>query len=220
MPRTRKPKLSRSAILAGAVELADRIGVPDLTIRRLAEHLGTKPMSLYYHVRNKDDLLDGIVDAVFGEITPPPLDRPWREAIRIRCVSAHAALIRHPWAVGMLDARSNPGPATLTHHEAVLNCFRSAGFSISMTAHAGAFIDSYTYGFALQEVSLPFQGEAGLVDVAEQVTAGLAPNQFPRMIEFTAMHVRKPGYRFADEFEWGLDLMLDALQRALQVSQT
>lgn len=210
-------RLSRDAVLAAAVDLADLGGVGPLTIRRLAEHLGVKPMSIYHHVANKDEILDGMVDAVFAEIVLPPSTDPWRPAIRTRCVSARDALIRHPWAVGMLDSRTNPGPATLAHHEAVLACFRTNGFSVAMTAHAAAVIDSYTYGFALQQVSLPAGGSGGDFEaIVETVEASLADDAFPYMTELATVHVLGSGhYDFGDEFDWGLDLVLDGLERAL-----
>ena len=126
-------------------------------MRKLAQELGVEAMSLYHHVANKDDILDGIVDVVFSEIDLPTNDIDWRAAMRQRAISARQALRRHPWATGLMESRSTPGPATLRHHDAVLGILRNAGFSIELAAHAFSVLDSYVYGFALQESSLPFQ---------------------------------------------------------------
>lgn len=208
----RPPKLSRDAVLAGAVELADEIGVEPLTIRKLADHLGVKPMTIYHHVANKDEILDGMVDAVFAEIEMPPPETPWRAAMRTRAVSAMAALRRHRWAAGMLDSRTNPGPANLAHHDAVLACLRTNGFSIEMTGHAFALLDAYIYGFAIQEAALPGEGGAEIVELAAELMAAFAQH-YPHLAEFTAERVMQPGYSFADEFEFGLDVVLDGLER-------
>jgi len=208
-----RPRLSRTAVLAGAVALADEIGVEPLTIRKLADHLGVKPMSIYHHVENKDEIIDGMVDTVFAEIEMPPPDTPWREAMRQRAHSARDALRRHRWAAGMLDSRTNPGPANLGHHDAVLACLRANGFSVAMTAHAYAVLDAFIYGFALQESALPGQGGDDLVDLADDMMAVFA-EAYPHLAEFTTAHVLQPGYSFGDEFEFGLELVLDGLERA------
>ena len=211
----RRPKLSRAAVVAGAVELADDIGVHPLTLRKLAAHLGVKPMSIYHHVANKDEILDGMVDAVFAEIDLPGSDIGWREAMRQRACSARAALGRHPWAVGMLDSRANPGPATLRHHDAVIGCLRANGFSPAMTAHAMAVIDAFVYGFALQEAALPAESGEELAALADGLMAEL--DEYPGLAWFTAEHVMQPGYDFGDEFERGVDLVLDGLEARVEV---
>lgn len=210
----RRGSLSGEAVIAGAVELADEIGVEPLTLRKLAAHLGVQPMSIYHHVANKDEILDGMVDAVFAEIEMPPADTPWREAMRVRALSARDALRRHPWAAGMLDSRSTPGPANLGHHDAVLACLRHNGFSVAMTAHAYAVLDAFIYGFALQERSLPGGGGEELAGVAADMMTAFAAD-YPHLAEFTAEHVTQPGYDFGDEFDFGLELILDGLERAL-----
>ena len=148
--------LSRERVLRGAIAVADAAGVGALTIRSLAQHLGVKPMSVYYYVANKDEILDGIVDLVFSEIDLPSPGGDWRSEMRRRAISARRVLRRHPWAIGLLESRKTPGPATLRHHDAVIGTLREAGFSVEMTAHAYALLDSYVYGFALQEAALPF----------------------------------------------------------------
>src|SRR6476660_4266782 len=126
-------------------------------MRNLGQQLGVEAMSLYTHVANKVDLVDGMFGLVFGEIGPPLAGVDWKMAMRLRALSARDALARHPWAIGLMESRRSPGPATLRHHDAVLGCLREAGFSIAMTAHAYSVLDSYIYGFALQQASLPFK---------------------------------------------------------------
>src|SRR3954454_3062910 len=170
----RRPRLSRERVLQGALSVADTGGLASLTIRSLAEELGVKPMSVYYHVANKDEILAALVDIVFGEIQLPVPGRDWRSEMRARAHSAREVLARHRWAIGLLESRSNPGPANLRHHDAVLACLRHAGFSLALTAHAYALLDSYVYGFALQEASLPFEGPDGVGDVAESIMKRMA----------------------------------------------
>src|SRR5918911_234734 len=161
--------LSRDRVLRAAVTFADQHGIGALTMRRLGEALGVEAMSLYNHVANKADLLDGMVDTVFGEIDLPAADVDWRSAVRQRAVSARRALGCHRWAIGLMESRSSPGPATLRHHDAVLGCLRRAGFSIELTGHAYAVLDSYIYGFALQEASLPFEDTDSTAEVAQEI---------------------------------------------------
>lgn len=206
-------RLNRDRVLRGAVELADEIGVEPLTIRRLADHLDTKPMTLYHHVANKDAILDGMVDGVFAEIATPSVDLPWREAIRHRCVSARQVLANHPWAVPMLESRPAPGPATLHHHDAVVGCLLRADLPMPLVAHAYAVIDSFVYGFAIQEASLP-TGDAGNLDeVASAILEQLPPDKYPNLLSFTTDHVLQPGYSFGDSFDVGLDIVLDGIER-------
>src|SRR6478736_2298274 len=139
--RVDRPRLSRERVLRGAVAVADAGGIAGLTIRSLAQELGVKPMSVYHHVANKDEILDGIVDIVFSEIELPSIGGDWREEMRRRAHSARAVLRRHPWAIGLLESRTSPGPATLRHHDVVLGTLRAAGFSLELTAHAYAMID-------------------------------------------------------------------------------
>ncbi|WP_458108196.1 TetR/AcrR family transcriptional regulator [Arthrobacter sp. R3-55] len=205
--------LSRERVLACAVELADQSGIAALTIRSLARTMGTKPMSLYYYVANKDEILDGIVDMVFSEIELPAPGGNWREEMQRRARGMRSALRRHPWAVGLLESRSAPGPATLRHHEATLSTLREAGFSVQQTAHAYALLDSYIYGFAVQEAALPFEGRDTAAEITEPIMERFSTGEYPRMVEIAVEHVLKPGYDFGDEFEFGLDLILDGLNR-------
>ena len=200
-------------MLVAAIAQADAGGLETLTMRGLAEALGVAPMSLYRHVANKDDLVDGIVDLVFSEIELPAGDDAWRVAMRRRAISVRAALTRHPWATGLMESRPNPGPATLRHHDAVIGSLRQAGFSIEMTAHAYSLMDSYIYGFALQQQNLPFHASDAPPAVAQDFLQQLPADEYPYLAEFTVEHVMKPGYDYGAEFEFGLDLILDGLER-------
>ncbi len=212
-PEGRAP-LSRERVLRAAVAVADAAGIGALTIRSLAQELGVKPMSVYHYVANKDEILDGIVDLVFGEIDLPSTDGDWRSEMRRRATSARRALRRHPWAIGLMESRTTPGPATLRHHDAVIGTLRGAGFSIQMTAHAYALLDSYVYGFALQEASLPFEGPETVAEVAEPMMQQFPAGEYPHLVEMATEHILKPGYDFGDEFDFGLGVILDGLTKS------
>ena len=211
-----RPPLTRQRALDAAVALADEGGLGSLTMRKLAQELGVEAMSLYHHVANKDDILDGMVDVVFSEIALPPPGADWRSAMRQRASSARVVLRRHPWAIALMDSRASPGPATLRHHDAVIGCLRQAGFSIQMAAHAFSLLDSYIYGFALQESSLPFDNAEELEQVAEAILRQLPAEDYPHLAELTAEHVLQPGYDYGREFDFGLELILDGLERSTQ----
>jgi AcrR family transcriptional regulator len=210
-----RARLSRDHVLEAAVALADEGGIGALSMRKLGEALGVEAMSLYNHVANKPDLLDGMVDVVFGEIGLPSGEAGWKQAMRQRALSARTVLARHRWAIGLMESRSSPGPATLRHHDAVLGCLRGAGFSPELTAHAYSVLDSYIYGFALQEANLPFATADETAQVAQEITGRLPAGQYPHLAEFATTYALQPGYLYADEFEIGLDLILDAIERAL-----
>jgi len=182
-----------------------------LTIRSLAQNLGVKPMSVYHYVANKDGILDGIVDLVFSEIELPEVGGDWRGEMRRRAHSARRVLRAHPWAIGLMESRTSPGPATLRHHDVVIATLRAAGFSHQLTAHAYALLDSYTYGFALQEAGLPLEQSGTVGDVAEPIMEQFSTGEYPHLVEMAIDYYLQPGYNFGDEFEWGLDLILDGL---------
>ena len=204
--------LSRERVLRAAVDLADKGGVEALSMRKLGQELGVEAMSLYNHVANKDDLLDGMVDVVFGEIGLPSRGAEWKAAMRQRAITALEVLARHPWAIGLTESRSRPGPATLRHHDAVIGRLREAGFSIAMAAHAYSVLDSYIYGFALTQTNLPFQTSAEVGEVAESMLRQFPADAYPHLTEMALQHVLMPGYDYADEFEFGLELILDGLE--------
>ncbi len=205
--------LSAERVIDGAVALADEIGLDAFTIRKLAEAIDVKPMTIYHHLPNKEAIIDGMVDRVFDEIDLPPTDLDWRTAITDRCRSMRRVLADHPWASPLMESRTNPGPATLRHHDAVLGCLRRAGFSLGLTAHAYATIDAFLYGFALQEATLPATGGAEMDDLAGSLVEAMPGDQFPHLVEFTLDHVLQPGYDFGEAFEFGLGVILDGLQR-------
>jgi AcrR family transcriptional regulator len=200
-------------VLQSAVALADESGSESLSMRKLGEAVGVEAMSLYHHVANKDDLLDGMIDVVFGEIELPSDCADWKRAMRQRALSARRVLARHGWAIGFMESRTSPGPATLRHHDAVLGCLRNAGFSIRLAAHAFSLLDSYIYGFALQERSLPFDAPQQTAELAQEILARFPLGEYPHLAELTTEHVLQPGYDYGNEFEFGLDLILDGLDR-------
>jgi AcrR family transcriptional regulator len=210
-PRTR---LSRERILGAAIAQAEAGGPEALTMRKLAEVLEVAPMALYRHVANKDDLIDGMVDVVFSEIGLPPSGADWRTAMRQRAISVREVLSRHRWAIGLMESRANPGPASMRHHDAVLGNLRSAGFSVEMAAHAYSLLDSYIYGFALTKMNLPFDTSEEVAEVATNMLQPFPLNDYPNLVEFITEHAMKPGYDYGDEFEYGLDVILDGLERA------
>lgn len=212
MTRTRTP-LSRERVLHAAVALADRQGIDELSMRKLAAKLGVEAMSLYNHVNDKDDILDGIVDTVIAEIELPAPGAAWKPAMRRRAISAREMFKRHPWAIALMESRRNPGPASMRYYDAVLGCLRQGGFSIPMAGHAFSAIDSYIYGFALQELKMPFETPQELAVLGDEILKGLPAEQYPHFHEFIVKHALKPGYSFGNEFEFGLDLLLDAFER-------
>ena len=216
-------------MLETGVALAQREGIESLTMRRLADELGAGAMTLYHYVPNKERLLDGMVDIVFGEIELPTTDVDWRTAMRRRALSTREALNRHRWAVGLMESRTTPGPASLRLHDAVLGCLRRAGFSIEMTIQAYSVQDAYIYGFALQEKSVPFETAAESAAVAreqyreyaalaDERQLGELADEFPYLAEVVVGHVAKVGYDFASAFAYGLDLILDALEHRREPS--
>lgn len=209
----KRPRLSADRVLAGALALVDEIGIDDFTLRRLANVLDVKPMTIYHHVPSKEAIIDGMVDLVFSEIGEPDVALGWKAAMRDRCASARVVLTRHRWAAPYMESRTSPGPATLAHHNAVLGCLRG-GMSIEMTAHAYAMLDAYVYGFALQEATLPATGGAEMAELAAEMIKHFPVDQYRHLAEFTTEHVLQPGYDFASEFDFGLDLILDGLERA------
>jgi len=208
----RRVPLTRERVLRTALALADSKGIGSLSMRNLGEELGVEAMSLYNHVANKDDILDGIVDLVFSEIALPTERAEWKPAMRGRAISAHEALLRHPWAPSMMQSRTKPGPATLRHHDSVLGSLRNAGFTLVMAAHAISVIDGYVCGFALQQINIPLQSREQVAEVGEGILRQLG-EQYPHLAEMITDHAMKPGYDYADEFEFGLDLILDGLGR-------
>lgn len=215
-PSDEQPRvpLSRERVLRAAIDLADREGIEALSMRKLGQQLGVEAMSLYNHVANKDDLLLGIADIAGSEIHLPSTVDGWRTEMRRRAISARDVFSRHPWVSGLLEAQTDPPiPATLRQHNAVIGCLRAGGFSMSATAHAFSLLDCYIYGWASQDVTLPFETDDEVGELAAASLAQLPRDEYPHIAEMISEHILKPGYSYADEFEFGLDLILDALER-------
>jgi AcrR family transcriptional regulator len=206
-----KDRLSRERIVRAAVVLADAGGFGSLSMRNLADELEAGTMALYRHVASKEDLLDGMVDVVFSEMYPPAIGGRWKNELRERGISARAALRRHPWAVGLMETRMHPGPASATHHNATMGCLREAGFPFRDAVHAYSLLDSYTYGFALQEQTIPFETPEESADMAT-TAVGERGDEFPYLAE-VVVELGKQGYDYTEEFEFGLDFLLDGLER-------
>ncbi len=212
-PRTRRP-LTRDRVLAAALKLADEGGLDALSMRNVAKQLRVEAMSLYNHVANKEDLVDGLIDIVFGEIEfPAPGEADWKPAMRTRAISIREALNRHRWAVGLMEGRMNPGPANIRYHDRVMGCLREGGFSFRDAVHAYSVQDAYIYGFALQEKYLGFETpeeSAEKIDTQRRQVPQM--DQFPYLLE-VATELQTAGYDYETEFLFGLDLILDALER-------
>ena len=209
----RRLPLTRERVLNAAIRLADRGGIGSLSMRKLGQELGVEAMAIYYHFTDKEEVVDGIVDTVFAEVTLPAAGPDWRTGMRVRALSLRDALARHRWAIGLMESRRNPGPASLRHHDAVLGSLRSSGFDLPMAAHAYSVLDGYIYGFALTKMSLPFETTA-VAEVAQTMLQPFHSDEYPNLVEFIEDHAMQPGYDFGDEFEYGLDLILDGLERA------
>lgn len=203
--------LSRERVLRGAIALADQRGIDSMTMRALGSELGVEAMSLYNHVRSKDDILDGIVDLVLGDIDVPGTGTPWKEAMRHRALSAHQVLLAHPWAAVLIMSRYNIGPGMTRYLDATLGRLREGGFSIEGALDAWNTLDSHLYGFTLQELNLPFEADAA-PQVSAEVLGQLSADQFPHVTEVIG-HVMVSGRR--EDFTFGLDLILDGLERSL-----
>jgi AcrR family transcriptional regulator len=205
--------LSRERVLRTAMSLADQDGLESLTMRKLGRALGVEAMALYRHVANKGEIVDGIVDLVFSEIDLPSQTADWKTSMRERANAVRESLARHPWAIGLMESRAHPGPANLRHHDAVIGCLRTAGFSIEAAAHAYSLLDSYIYGFSLQQNNLPFDAsDAG--SMAQDMLSPFPTGDYANLAEMMTEHVMKPGYDYGDEFQVGLDLILDSIETA------
>jgi AcrR family transcriptional regulator len=209
---TRRTPLNRARVLEAAVALADETGIDGFGMRRLAQELGVVPMALYKHVANKDELLNGMIDIVFSEIEAPAGDTDWKSALRRRAILTREALKRHIWAIGLMETAA-PGPANLRNHNAVMGCLREAGFSFKTAIHAYSVQDAYIYGFALQEQTLGFETPDSAGEAAQRRAVAVgALDDYPYLAE-VVRRLPETGYDNAAEFEWGLDLILDGLDR-------
>ena len=205
--------LTRQRVFQAAVDLADRDGLGALTMRRLGAELGVEAMSLYKHVASKEEILDGIVELVVGEIEIPPDGAEWKEAMRRRAISAREVLSRHSWAIGLLEARDSKGPTALRYLDAILGNLRSAGFSIENAAHAFWLLDSFVYGHVIQETRLPINTSEKVSESTGSNVEQITRDEYPHLVEI-GEHALKSEYSVDTEFEFGLDLILDALDRS------
>lgn len=210
--------LSRELVLDTAVKLADRGGLESLSMRKLGQELGVEAMALYYHFANKDEVIDGIVDLVFSEVDLPASGADWKTAMRQRAISLRDALLRHRWAIGLMESRRKPGPASLRHHDAVIGSLRSAGLDLPTIAHAYSLLDSYIYGFALFMANLPFEPSEEVAELGQDTLRAFPIGAYPNLVAYVA--AMRPDYDYGDEFEYGLDLVLDGLQRAAGSSRS
>ncbi len=209
---TGRSPLRRERIVEVALAIADAGGFESLTMRKLAEELDTAPMSLYRHVANKEELLDGMIDVVFGEMEVPSGRSDWKAEMRERALETRAALSRHRWANGLMESRTNPGPANSRYHNAFMGCLREAGFPFRQAVHAYNAVQSYTYGFALQEKYLSFETAEESVEVARTTIEDHAA-EYPYLAEVLAEFTSSGGYDYNEEFEIALDLILDAVEQ-------
>ena len=208
--------VSLERALEVALSVADGEGIEAVTMRRLARELGVEAASLYHHIRGKDEILDGLVDEVAGEIELPAPSASWRTAIGQRARNTRAVLRRHPWAVSLMASRTNPGRATLRLLEAGIRCFREGGFTVPLAAHALSTVDSYVHGFVLQEVNLPFRNESELAAMTGAIMESFPASEFPYLFELTVEHVLQPGYEYGKEFDSGLTVVLDGVAALLE----
>ena len=205
-----RPPVTRDRVLDAALALADEGGIEALSMRRIGKALGVEGMALYNHVANKDEILDGIVERVLAEIPLPSMDGDWKQEMRERAGAARRVFLRHPWAIGLLEARhAGSSPARLGYYDAVLGCLRAAGFTATLSMRAFSVIDSFLYGFILQELSLPFDDSASLEEVGEDLLRQMA-DAYPHLTEATVQAIAD-GWDYSEQFQFGLDLILDAL---------
>ena len=206
--------LSRDRVVEAASRVADGGGLTSVSMRNVAKELGVEAMSLYHHIAGKDALLDALADRIFAAMELPDLDDPWRPAMAARAASARAVLSAHPWGLGLIQSRRHPGPALLRYHDTVIGCLRRGGFSVALAAHAFSVLDAYVYGFVLTELNLPFEPGEATQEFVE--TLALPADDYPHLAEMISEQVRGRDYAYADEFTYGLELILDGLEERLR----
>ena len=204
--------LTRDRVLRAAINLADTGGIESLTMRKLAQELGVEAMSLYYYVTRKADILDGIVDLVVSEMELPSDGADWKAALRRSAISAHDVLMRHPWACTLMMSSTGILPARLRWMDSVLGCLREAGFSVELTHHAYHALDSHITGFTLWQLSFPADSEE-LAGIATAFLQELPTDEYPYFAEHVQWHLTESRPDDEDEFGFGLDLILDGLER-------
>jgi len=213
--------VTRERAIRVAVALADARGIESLSMRKLAVELGIEAMSLYYHVKSKDKILDGMVDVVYSEFATPQAGDEWPSAMHTRAESTRRVLARHPWAIS-IKARTSPGPATLGHLDSVIGCLTAAGFSMPLAGHAISILDSYVLGFAQQEATLPLDPSGDITAATEEIMAQqeAMAEAFPNLADMAASLILQPGYAYGNEFDFGLKLILDGIADAFAAEKT
>ena len=211
--------LTRELVLRTALTMMDEGGIETLSMRQLGSRLGVEAMSLYNHVANKDDILDGVLDLVAAEISVPDAaasaSADWRAAMKARAVSALSAFRRHPWASALMDSRVSSSPARLRYLEAVIGTLSRAGFSLELAQRAFSVLDCYVYGFARQRLNMAGTGEADQKKSAEAFREVIPGQVYPYVARMAELAM-KTGYDEDADFEFGLDLILDGLERLLR----
>ena len=210
---TKRTALTRDHIVLAAVRVADRGGLSGVSMRTVGRELGVEAMSLYHHVASKDDLLDELADWIFTRIALPTPDQPWRPAMIGKATSARSTLTRHSWALGLIESRRHPGRALLRHHDAVLGCLRGNGFPVVLAIHAFSAVDAYVFGFVLSELNLPMEPGESAEEFVKEI--GLPTHTYPHLAEMLAEQVIGQNFSYADEFDYGLELILDGLEERL-----
>ncbi|MBU4555831.1 MAG: TetR/AcrR family transcriptional regulator, partial [Actinobacteria bacterium] len=209
-----RPPLNRDRVLVAAVEIADERGLAAVTMREVASRLGVEAMSLYNHVANKDDILDGMIDLVVEQIDVPADADHWHEAMRRRAISAREVFTRHPWASALLDSRESSGPTRLRYLDSILGALMRAGFSVDGAARAFSLLDSYIYGFGIQQMNFSADEGASTEEMAEAILAYIPAEEYP-YLHTMASHAMEVGYDVDSDFEFGLEIILDGLERIL-----
>jgi AcrR family transcriptional regulator len=208
----RPEKLTRERVLRAALAMADESGIGSLSMRLLGSRLGVEAMSLYNHVANKDEILDGILELVVEEITIPAVGAEWRPAMKERAVSALLAFKRHPWASALMDSRIGAGPARLRYFDAMIGTLLGAGFSLELAARSFSVLDSYIYGFGHQQRSITTNDERQDKKRAKAFRDIMPEGVYPHLARMAELTM-KNGYDADADFEFGLTLILDGLQR-------
>jgi AcrR family transcriptional regulator len=209
---SKRGALNVEQIIGAAVAVADEGGLGQVSMRNVGRKLGVEAMSLYHHVAGKEALLDALVERVFEEIYRPEPGSPWRVEMVRRAESARSVLAAHPWALGLMESRRQPGPAILGHHEAVLACLRGNGFSMTLAAHTFSALDAYVYGFVLTELNLPFEPGESAADFVDHISDFMPVDRYPHMHELIAEQISGKTYDYGNEFGFGLDLILDSIE--------
>lgn len=208
--------LSPARIIDAAVRVADAHGLGGVSMRNVGTELGVEAMSLYHHVANKQALLDGLSDWVFDRMGLPPRGEAWRDAMSAHARSMRRVLVDHPWALTLMNSRTDPSLGELRQYDAVLGVLRAGGFDTRLAAHAVSVIDAYVYGFALTERNLPVEPGADVTELAREISP--PADEYPHLAELVAHMMAADGYVYSDEFEYGLEVLLDGMEERLRAS--